>query len=371
MIIRTEQSSDKSQVKQLWRICFNDTDKFVEWFFKERWLPDYGLVAEDNGKIVAAMQGWPYILNVRGKKIPASMLAGVSTHPDYRGQGLMPKCLSLFMENTRSRGENIVFHTPARHTTFFKCLHYSASLTGFVSYNTDTRFFHDSEVVVEDVCNVSADKLLDVYTDNFGMYSGAVCRNLDDMALKLHDYASSDARLVYIKKNEKIIAYAVCMFDNENMTVEEFCAPSEIYRDKILNAVAAIGKGRSHIIKLPQKLIPNLPTGFSIESIPTGVMGAANIQSLLKTIAGFDDITVEIKDHMLISNCGKLKFNGEPTDGECDIIIDSGHLLQYLNGFSSIKEIVAENHCVVKNSSIIHILDERLPKTDCYVVEEY
>ena len=79
MLIRKEKFSDKDQVKKLWNICFGDTAEFTDWFFAERFLPEYGIVAEENGIITAAMQGWPYTLNIRGQDIPAVMLAGVST----------------------------------------------------------------------------------------------------------------------------------------------------------------------------------------------------------------------------------------------------------------------------------------------------
>ncbi len=369
MIFRAEKNDDKAQVKALWKLCFDDTDKFTDCFFDKRWKPEYGIVAEDNGKITAAMQGWPYVLNIRGQKLPAAMLSGVCTHPDYRGRGLMPQCLSLFMKNARDRGELIAFHTPARHPTFFKCLHYSASDTAFVKYDTCAE--GECRAKIEDASDIFAEKLLVCYTKNLAEYCGAVYRNIDDMRLKLHDYASSDAKLVYIEENGKITAYVLCMCDSGSMTAEEFCAPDIQSRDALLSTLAYLGKNRSHTIKLPPRLTNNLPQGFTFQTAPTGVMGAANISELLRKIAGFDDITVEVTDHSLPLNAAKYTFNGDTFDGECDIIIDSGRLLQFLIGYHSMSELVERGLGSVNNPQAVVKLDRLLPKTECYVVEEY
>ena len=369
MIFRTEKDDDKAQVKALWKLCFDDTDKFTDWFFSERWKPEYGVVAEENGKITAAMQGWHYALSIRGKKLPAVMLAGVCTHPDYRGRGLMPQCLSLFMQNARDRGELIVFHTPARHPTFFKCLHYSASDTAFVKYEADVA--GECRAKIEDASDAFAEKLIDCYTKNLAEYCSAVCRNIDDMRLKLRDYASSDAKLVYIEESGKITAYVLCMCDNESMTAEEFCAPNNQCRDALLSTLAYLGKNRSHTIKLPPSLTNNLPHGFTFQTAPTGVMGAANISELMRIIAGFDDITVEVTDHSLPLNAAKYTFNGNAFSGDCDIIIDSGRLLQFLIGYYSMSELAESGLCQVNRPQITEKLDSLLPKTECYVVEEY
>ncbi len=371
MIFRKEQNADRQQVKELWHTCFEDTNKFTDWFFDERWKSEYGVVAQDGEKIVAAMQGWPYTINIRGVKIPAVMLAGVSTHPDYRGQGIMPKCLSLFMKNSMDRGEDVVFHTPANHPTFFKSLHYSSSLTAFVSYNYNITKSYSSKARVEKITDRFAPRLIDAYNTNLSFFSGAVNRDLNDMALKLRDYAASDADLVYIEKDGKITSYAVCMGDEENVVAEEFSVFDNAQRDELLYAVSSIGKERKSKIKLPPAYSNDLPVGFTSEIKPSGVMGAANIQSILKRIANFNDISVCVTDHMQPLNQGYFTFDGTRIKKECDIEVDSGRLLQYLVGFSSIKELYEQGFCKVNNILAIDVLDRRLPKAECYVVEEY
>lgn len=371
MIIRLEEEQDKNQVKELWNICFDDTPKFVDWFFSERWAASYGVVAEHDGKIISAMQGWPYTVNIRGKKIPALMLAGVSTHPDYRGQGIMQKCMSLFMKNAHDTGACVVFHTPANHSTFFKCLHYSISNTGFVTYDAELNYVISDDTGIADVSEEYAEELLSIYKQNICFYSGAVIRDLNDMRLKLRDYAASDAKILYVKENNRIIAYSICMSDQENITVEEFCASNNYCRDKILAVIASIGKNRNQIIKLSPNLIYDLPAGYIVTSKPTGVMAVSNISKLLSIINPCNDISVEVSDNMLPSNNGKYKLNGELFSGECDIRLDSGRLTQLIAGYSTATELINAGNCYIKDRDILEKLEKIFTKQNCYVVEEY
>lgn len=372
MIYRQERLSDKEQVKKLWKTCFDDTEKFVDWFFGERWMPAQGAVAEEHGKIITAIQGWHYTLNIRGKSVPATIMSGVSTHPDYRGNGHMTKTLEIFMQNARERGEYAVFSTPAYHSTYFRHLHFSATMAGMVSYVPETEFSLPSDVEFADINEGYAPKLFDLYTDTMTCYSNSVLRTQHDMKLKFRDYASSDAKLIRVIENKKTVAYCVYMENDTAVIAEEVCAKNNCSRDKLLLAIAHMAKECRHtIIKLPPKLIHTLPHGFTASFTPRGVMGAANISALLKHIAGFDDISVKVTDNIVSLNCGAYKFDGTKALSPCDIETDSGHLLQFLSGFSSIYDIVKGGFCRVLNSSVIDILDKRLPKLDCYVVEEY
>ncbi len=82
----------KEETKDLWKLCFNDSDAFIDLYFSQRYKDDINVCIRQDNKVVAALQMIPYPMTCMGKVIPTSYISGACTHPDYRKQGLM-RCL--------------------------------------------------------------------------------------------------------------------------------------------------------------------------------------------------------------------------------------------------------------------------------------
>ena len=85
--------SIKEQVKALWKLCFEDTEEFVDLYFRMRYTDRINHVIEEGGKVIAALQTIPYPMTYGGELLPVSYISGACTHPDYRNQGSMRKLL--------------------------------------------------------------------------------------------------------------------------------------------------------------------------------------------------------------------------------------------------------------------------------------
>ncbi len=84
----------KDEVKALWKRCFNDSDAFVDLYFRLRYKDDINVCIRQDDKVVAALQMIPYPMTCLGEVIPTSYISGACTHPDYREQGLMRRLLN-------------------------------------------------------------------------------------------------------------------------------------------------------------------------------------------------------------------------------------------------------------------------------------
>ena len=51
--------TEKEQEKQLWKLCFNDSDAFIDLYFRLRYSDRINTSPEQNGKDVAAFQRVP------------------------------------------------------------------------------------------------------------------------------------------------------------------------------------------------------------------------------------------------------------------------------------------------------------------------
>lgn len=79
--------NNKSQLIDLWRTSFNDSEEFIKLFF-DRVYKRKRPVYEKNGKIVSALQMLPYVMTYYGKEISVNYIYGACTLPSERGQDL-------------------------------------------------------------------------------------------------------------------------------------------------------------------------------------------------------------------------------------------------------------------------------------------
>lgn len=65
--------NNKSQLIDLWRTSFNDSEEFIKLFFDRVYKKENALFIEKNGKIVSALQMLPYVMTYYGKEISVNL----------------------------------------------------------------------------------------------------------------------------------------------------------------------------------------------------------------------------------------------------------------------------------------------------------
>ena len=103
-MLRFASMADKSALKALWDLCFSEDAAFLNWFFDNRFLPDFCPVWQEDGQIAACLHALPVHIRLRNQILPAAIVAGVSTHPDFRGRGLMGKVMAALLRRLRAEG---------------------------------------------------------------------------------------------------------------------------------------------------------------------------------------------------------------------------------------------------------------------------
>lgn len=84
----------REKVKKLWRLCFDDSEEFVEMYFRLRYNSDVNVAIESGDEVIAALQMLPYPMTFFGNCVSTSYISGACTHPDYRSRGVMRELLS-------------------------------------------------------------------------------------------------------------------------------------------------------------------------------------------------------------------------------------------------------------------------------------
>lgn len=108
----------KEQIRELWQICFNDTEEFVRFYFDDIYKEEQALTIEKEGKLVSALQMIPYTLHWCGKDWSVAYISGACTSPAERGKGLMRELLQKAFEEMRKKGYDLTALIPAEPWLF-------------------------------------------------------------------------------------------------------------------------------------------------------------------------------------------------------------------------------------------------------------
>ena len=84
----------REKVKNLWKLCFNDSEEFTELYFRLRYNNDINIAIQSGEEVIAALQMLPYPMTFEGEDIHTAYISSACTHPDYRNRGVMHELLS-------------------------------------------------------------------------------------------------------------------------------------------------------------------------------------------------------------------------------------------------------------------------------------
>ena len=137
MRLRKTNLDDLPQLKALWALGFGDTEQEIEAFFAISYPAATGFCAEEDGRLIAAAYALPQELAWGERTVKAAYLYAVTTHPDFRKQGVCRKLLAFAEKELKKRYFDCLMLVPATdalrayYETMGFCTRYQASMSGF------------------------------------------------------------------------------------------------------------------------------------------------------------------------------------------------------------------------------------------------
>ncbi len=366
---RTALQRDEAELWALWAMMFasDSPPSFIDWFFKNRFVRDYSIVCEEDGKVVACVHSLPCHMYLRGRILRAAILCGVATHPDYRGRGIMRRLLHLLEEKLRDRGVSLIIHRPENLAVYVSAGHFPVSDFKYLSYNQTPSAANRSaceEVKIADMLS----PLYTCYAQYAQRYSMMIARSYADFSLKCADYLSCDAKCIVRSENGVIRGYSIFFENEESIFGEEFVADGE-------ETYAALFAGMQHRAagkKLSLRMASDValaPDGAECAILPRAVLGACDVSPVLASL-GLCGGCIEIVDPFLKENEGIYDLSGKRINAQPQLRIESGRLLQWAAGYRSLSELAAEGNAQILDPQIVGKMDA-LGKCPCYVIDEY
>lgn len=228
----------KQRIKELWQICFADTEEFISLFFNEVYQEENAVVIEKDGKIVSALHLLPYTLNFYGEEVPIAYIYGVCTHPDERGKGLMSQLMQLAKEELKRRKTPAAALIPAEqwlfdvyrkygYTEAFYYNSYSYVPTGQVRTN-NIHFF---------VADITTPGLFEFFNKKLKERNACMLHSESDFLVIRKDFINSNGNLLVAADSQnKIIgmAFSVPVIDEGVVVIKELLYESDNIKEELL-----------------------------------------------------------------------------------------------------------------------------------------
>lgn len=360
---------DKPYLRALWQGCFGDSDSFLDFFFEKRFFPEYTVCTIEDNKLVNAMYSLPVNMRIREAIVPAAMLAGFSTDPDYRGRGYMSDAFRLLVKNLAQSGILVGPHTPVKHDSYFRLGNFSATNSRVISGTADKPKIMPNGVSFGRMSE--SGKLYPVYMRFSERYSGILARSIYDFRLKMLDLLSNGGEFILVDRGGEIKGYALYFNGVDGLTAVETVYDDEETARTLIEALAFIADNKPIKIKLPPDCEAEL-AGCSSKIMPHGVAAPVNIVKLMGIIFTNEKAVVKLNDDISEVNNGVFRMDGSAagTD-EFDFEISAGRLMQFAEGYSSLAELEAEGNIIVRNAEAVKELDRKYPKCKCFICDEY
>lgn len=232
----------KEEVKALWKLCFEDTDEFVDLYFEKRYRDEINVDVAHDGKIVSSLQMIPYPMTFCGTTIDVSYISGACTHPDYRKRGLMKQLLA---DAHRKMYENNVWLSmliPAQKGLFD---YYARS--GYAP-----SFGYAKQRILVDGLNASPLYTLSDETER----QASVCEHYrylsarmkecpccvqhlkDDFRIIMKDLQLNEGKLLVARRAGLIHGMAFCVKEEGELVVKELLADNIAIRESLLKKAA-------------------------------------------------------------------------------------------------------------------------------------
>ena len=367
-IIRSATINDKDAFRHLWNLSFNDTINFRNWFFENRFIAEYSICIEEDNKIVSAVQSSPCFIKIRDSIVPATIMVGACTHPDYKKRGYMKDLYTWYMSYIKTLGIVVCAHTPAVLKTYFNVGHFPVSNTAFIEVEKSN--YQKKEILIHLDLQKESSTLLKCYNIMAQKYSGIVLRTISDMRLKCNDYMADGAKCVAYKENGVLKSYGIYYETCNSVYAEEIVSIDNLSQQKIVSTLLSLGIDKKVKIKLPPDTKCVTDEGTLTVS-PRNVLGLTSVSSILRAVGKDIDFAVEIEDDTVYDNNGIFNLRGEKTSLSPAFKADAGHFLQWIIGYKSIEELSEEGYAEIFNKEDAEKLDLIFPKQTCHIIDEY
>lgn len=309
----------KEEVKALWKLCFNDSEEFVEMYFRMRYKNEINVAIESGDEVISALQMIPYPMTFCGNTVKTSYISGACTRPDFREKGVMRELLSQAF--TRMFHNGIFFSTliPAEPWLFgyYERMGFAAEFKYSVKEITVPEFIPSRDIIVTNVkeCQENIYQYLD---RKLSERPYCIQHTYEDFQVIMADLPISEGHLFVAQVENEIKGLAFAYKQDGYVVINELIAETKDAEYSLLYHIKEFTG-----YKRMMQLLP--PDDDNQPQHPLGMIRIINAKEVLQLYASIfpdDEMQVKLSDKQLSVNNGyyylykgKCKYSAERLPG--------------------------------------------------------
>lgn len=304
----------KEQVKALWKLCFEDSEEFVEMYFKLRYKNEVNVAIQSGDEVISALQMLPYPMTFCGETVQTSYISGACTHPEFRGKGVMRELLSQSFARMLRNGVYFSTLIPAEPWLFdyYKRMGYATVFEYSVKEIILPELIVSKDIVV-DVAPMIQDVAPKIQ-DASGSYLNApysylnkklserpccIQHTLEDFQVIMADLSISGGNLFVARLAGEIRGVAIIYREEKRILISELAAEDKDAEYSLLYAIKQhTGCNRMTLLLPPDETLPRHSLGMA---------RIINVKEVLRIYASAfpeDEMQLAVSDKQLSMNNG-------------------------------------------------------------------
>lgn len=221
-------------IRECWRKGFTLEDpRYIDFFFRSIFQPQYGYAETENGKVAASICRIPHAMMFNGRVLSVSMLVGMATLPEYRGQGRMHELMDTVLDACSHSELLTLIHTD--HPSFYEewGFHNIYSRRDYTLSRNEVKRITNFGCAYEP----SPIDMLKVYASFIRRFNGFYARDLDYFVRLKKEVAAQSGKIVaYYDAKNVIQGYAVILLKGREASIEECVYLDSLALNKLINA---------------------------------------------------------------------------------------------------------------------------------------
>ena len=295
----------KDKVKTLWELCFDDSQAFIDLYFRLRHKDEITMTIQDGEEVVSALQMIPYPMTFCDKEIRTSYISGACTHPDHRGNGAMRELLSQAFERMTNEGVMLSTLISAEPWLFdyYARLGYVPVFRHSLQQVSDAGTT-DEEVVIRKVSDYDPEAYRYL---NHKMHERPCCiqHTSDDFKVILADAAVSGGSVYIASVGNSIVGLAVTYLRESGLYINELFSDSPKVKAGLLHHIAFENTTQKGMFFIT-------PPALGAEQSVLGMARIIDALGFLQLYAAYypeKEMSIELTDKYLSVNNGYYYLN--------------------------------------------------------------
>lgn len=220
MNIRFAREYEQNNIMEIWKYCFNDGSKFINYYFNNKYKNYNTIVVEEEANIVSSLQLNQYKIKLNNKEHNISYIVGVSTLPEARGRGYMKYIMSFTLNELYKKEQLISILMPIDYRLYRKYgYEHCYDQIEYEINIEDLRGFKSSGSLVK--ANLThINEMINIENTFLQNLNGMVVRDESYYKNLFKEVESEDGH-IYIHKTNESDGYIIYFINEDNIFVRE------------------------------------------------------------------------------------------------------------------------------------------------------